>query len=74
MLALRQDQKIVKVTVAVAEDVAAYLSNKKRRRLALLEDEGEMTIQVLSSADVAPEHVAIQCWDSEGREIKFPGD
>ncbi len=31
-----------KVTVTVADDVAAYLNNKKRRELARLEDEGKI--------------------------------
>ena len=68
-----QDRKTARVVVTVAEDVAEYLSNKKRRRLALLEDEGQVTIQVIASSNVAPEHVDIHCWDAEGKEINFPG-
>jgi ribonuclease E len=67
-----QRQPIVRVAVTVADQVADYLSNKKRRALARLEDEGNMTIQVLGAKGVPPEHLVIQCWDSEDRDVKFP--
>ncbi|MEE8450767.1 MAG: Rne/Rng family ribonuclease, partial [Thermoguttaceae bacterium] len=41
ILAAQRD-KIAKVTVTVADAVANYLNNKKRRELARLEDEGNM--------------------------------
>jgi ribonuclease E len=67
-----QREDIAKVSVTVAEEVATYLNNKKRREMARLEDEGQMTIQVFGKEGVSPEHLVIECQDSAGREIKFP--
>ncbi len=62
---------IAHVSVTVTDEVAAYLSNKKRRTLAKLEDEGEMTIQVFGAKNVSPEHLIFECRDVEGNEIEF---
>ena len=66
-----QRPEVARVTMEVAGEVADYLNNKKRRELARLEDEGEMTVQLLATKGVGPEHLAIQCRDAEGREVKF---
>jgi ribonuclease E len=67
-----QREDIAKVSVTVSEEVATYLNNKKRREMARLEDEGQMTIQVFGREGVSPEQLVIECQDSAGREIKFP--
>ena len=64
-------QDVARVTVTVAEDVATYLNNKKRRELARIEDSGGIAVQVLGSEHVPPEHLDWQCEDSTGREVKF---
>jgi len=64
--------QIVRVVVTVADEVANYLNNNKRHELARLEDEGEMTIQVIGVEGVIPEHLVMNCRDAEGREVKFP--
>ncbi|HET6884384.1 MAG TPA: Rne/Rng family ribonuclease [Pirellulales bacterium] len=61
-----------RVTVTVADDVATYLNNKKRRELSKLEDEAGITIQVFGSEAAAPEHLTIECHDANGRELRFP--
>jgi len=66
-----QKPGIAKVCVTVTDEVATYLSNKKRRELARLEDEGQTAVQVLGAKGVSPEHLVIECWDKEGREMKF---
>ncbi len=70
ILASQQGQ-IAQVTLNVAEDVAAYLNNKKRRELARLEDEGKMVIQVLGHKGVLPEHMVFECRDADGREVRL---
>ncbi len=67
-----QRENIVKVTVTVCEEVAAYLNNRKRREIARLEDQGNMTIQVLSREGAMPEHLVLYCEDASGREVKLP--
>ncbi|MCS7303730.1 MAG: Rne/Rng family ribonuclease [Thermoguttaceae bacterium] len=64
--------EIAHVKVHVAEDVAAYLNNKKRRELARIEDQGQMSIVVLGHSNVWPEHLVLECRDADGREVPFP--
>ena len=73
MLALASQQpKISRVTVRVNDEVATYLNNKKRREIMQLEDEAHMLVQILGSESNFPEHLQIECRDSEGREIALP--
>ncbi len=67
-----QREDIARVSVTVAEEVATYLNNKKRREMATLEDEGRMTIQVFGKETVSAEYLVLECQDSSGRDIKFP--
>ncbi len=71
ILASHRDD-ITEAIVTVTGDVAAYLNNKKRRDLARLEDDGKMKVQIVGANGVPPEHLIIQCWDRQGREVKFP--
>ncbi len=64
-------QDIRWVTVTVHDEVAAYLNNRKRRDLARLEDEGNMSVQVIGMKGVSPDHLAFECRDADGREVKF---
>ena len=48
ILAAQRDD-IAKVSVTVADEVADYLNNKKRREMAQLEDDAKMTVQVLGA-------------------------
>ncbi len=66
-----QQEKIAKVTLTVADDVAAYLNNNKRRELALIEDEGGIKAQIIGREGVAPEHMDVVCLDSDDRDVKF---
>ena len=59
-----QRPAIARVTITVAEEVADYLNNRKRHELARLEQEGEMTIQVVGarrSCAGAPGHRVPRC-------------
>jgi ribonuclease E len=66
-----QQPNIAQITVTVAEDVAEYLNNRKRRDLMHLEDEGQIIVQVRGEQGVSPEHLVIDCRDAENREVKF---
>ena len=67
-----QREGVSRVSVTVSEDVANYLHNKKRREIARLEDQGNMTIQVYGKEEASPEHLVIECFDAASREIKLP--
>jgi ribonuclease E len=67
-----QHADVAKVTVTVADDVATYLNNRKRRELSRLEDENKISVQIFGIEDVSPEHLILECHDSQGRELKIP--
>lgn len=71
MLASQQED-VATVTLKVHEDVAAYLNNRKRKEIIGLEESGNMTVQVISSAGVYPEFLEIDCNNSEGQAVKVP--
>jgi ribonuclease E len=66
-----QQEDVVKVSITVADEVATYLNNKKRRELSRLEDENSISVQVFGVEEVSPEHLVIECHDSQGREVKI---
>ena len=72
LIVIAQKPAIVQVRVSVACDVADYLNNRKRHDLARLEDEGSMTVQIISVEHAGPEHLVFECSDAEGRDVKFP--
>ena len=67
-----QHEEVATVTLKVHEDVAAYLNNRKRKEIIGLEESGNMTVQVISSAGVYPEFLEIDCNNSEGQAVKVP--
>ena len=70
MLACQQEG-LARVTMTVAEEVATYLNNKKRRELSKLEDDTGILVQIFGREGVSPEHLSIECHDANGRELKF---
>jgi ribonuclease E len=71
MILAAQREDVARVTITVSDEVATYLNNKKRRELAKIEDDGHIQIQILGSESVIPEHLLIECHDTNGREVKF---
>ena len=66
------DDRIAKVTIRVAEDVAAYLNNRKRRELASIEEDGSMVVLILGSESLSPEYLEFTYSDSEGNTVSAP--
>jgi ribonuclease E len=66
-----QRQQIAKIKITVAEDVADFLNNRKRHELAQLEQDGEMSLQVVGIEGVGPEYLVVQAFDGDDREVKF---
>jgi ribonuclease E len=67
-----QQEDVAKVSITVSDDVATYLNNKKRRELSRLEDENDINVQIFGTEGVSPEHLVLECHDSQGREVKIP--
>jgi ribonuclease E len=66
-----QMSQVSRIVVTVEEEVASYLNNKKRREIAALEQTNGMEVQVVSGEGFSPEFLKIECFDANGREVKF---
>jgi ribonuclease E len=62
---------IHRVQIRVAEDVANYLLNKKRREIARLEEAGEIQVAIAGMFGVSPETLEFTCYDNNNNEVKF---
>jgi ribonuclease E len=61
-----------RVTVRINDKVAAYLNNRKRRDISAMEEEGQMTVQILGTENAYPEFLEMMCTDEGGREVRLP--
>jgi ribonuclease E len=68
LAAFREHVKRIEVRVAV--DVAGYLQNRKRRDIAKMEEDGNITVQIAGAHDVPPELLEFVCLDNNGNEVK----
>jgi ribonuclease E len=57
--------------VQVNDEVAAHLNNKKRREVMEMEDEGRMTVQILGSEALYPEHLEMDCRDANDERVEI---
>jgi ribonuclease E len=69
-LAAHRDN-VQRIQVRVAEEVAHYLLNKKRREIAQLEEPGKIQITIMGGAGLAPETLEFTCFDNNNSEVKF---
>jgi ribonuclease E len=69
-LAAHRDQ-VVRIEIRVAQEVANYLLNKKRRDIARLEEGGEIQVQVQGVMGAPPELLEFLCFDHNNNEVKF---
>jgi ribonuclease E len=64
-------EEIRRVNVCVAAPVATYLNNRKRREIARIEAESQMTIHIRHEEGVPAEHLQIDCFDSDNNEVRL---
>jgi ribonuclease E len=64
---------IRRVNISVGTAVATYLNNRKRREIARIEGEANMTIHLRGEENVPAEYLQIDCFDSNSSEVRlFP--
>ncbi len=61
---------VSRIHVKVADDVAQYLLNKKRKEISKLEEGGGITVQVVGTLGAAPETLEFACYDSNNNELR----
>jgi ribonuclease E len=69
-LATHRDE-IRRVVISVGPAVAAYLANRKRRQIARIETDCNMTVQIGFEENAAAEHLQIECYDAGGNEVRL---
>lgn len=62
---------ISNVRLRVADGVANFLLNKKRRVISELEAAGNMEVEIFGAHGVPPEMLEIQCFDPHGNEVRI---
>jgi ribonuclease E len=64
-------ESVQRIQVRVAEDVAHYLLNRKRREITHLEESGDIQVSVTGVAAAPPEMLEFVCFDRNNNEVKF---
>jgi ribonuclease E len=59
------------IDIRVADDVANYLLNRKRREITKLEESGGIQVQVRGTPGAPPELLEFACYDNNNNEVKF---
>ncbi len=67
-----QQPRASRITIRVNDKVAAYLNNRKRKAIMQMEESSNVTVQILGSETLFPEHFECDLRDSEGNLIPLP--
>jgi len=62
---------VARISIKVADDVAHYLQNKKRKEIARLEEGGSLQVQIQGALGAPPETLDFVCYDSNNNEVRF---
>ena len=63
-------ENVQRVQIRVAEEVANYLLNKKRKEMTHLEESGQIQVIVTGVPGGAPELLEFECLDRNNNEVK----
>lgn len=64
-------EDIRRVNLSVAGPVASYLNNRKRREIARLESEANMSIHIRHENESPAEFLQIDCFDAQNNEVRL---
>lgn len=67
-----QTPKVSRITVRVNDKVAAFLNNRKRKAIMLMEEDSKVNVQILGSETLYPEHFEVDCRDVDGNLVNLP--
>ena len=72
MMMACQQPRAARITVRVNDKVAAFLNNRKRKAIIQMEESTNVTVQILGSETLFPEHFECDLRDVEGNLIPLP--
>jgi ribonuclease E len=64
-------EPVTRIQVSVAQDVAQYLLNRKRKEITRLEEDGPIQVSINGVPGAAPEMLEFLCYDKNNNEVKF---
>jgi ribonuclease E len=64
-------ENVHRIQVTVAEEVAHYLQNRKRREISRLEEGGEIQVSISGAQGAPPEQLTFECFDNNNNEVRF---
>jgi ribonuclease E len=64
-------EQVQRIQVRVADDVAHYLLNRKRKEITRLEEAGDIQVNLTGVPGAAPEMLEFVCYDNNNNEVKF---
>jgi Ribonuclease G/E len=70
MLAAHRDE-VAQVSITVSEPVAVYLTNRTRKEIVQLEEQGKIKVAIRGDNELLPEHLEFRCHDVNGTELQF---
>ena len=73
LITAAQHPDAVRIDIQVAEEVATYLNNRKRREISQLEIEADISVQIRGKEGFAPEQIEIVGHNKNDQEIHFAG-
>ncbi len=63
-------EEVRRINVSVCPAVATYITNRKRRELARIEADANLTIHIRHEDDAPAEHLQFDCFDANNNEIR----
>jgi ribonuclease E len=63
--------EIRRIAISVNSSVATYLGNRKRKEVARIESECNMSIQIGFQENAPAEYLKIECYDANGNEVRL---
>ena len=72
MMMACQQPRAARITIRVNDKVAAFLNNRKRKAIIQMEEATNVTVQILGSETLFPEHFECDLRDVEGNLIPLP--
>lgn len=67
-----QQPRAARITIRVNDKVAAFLNNRKRKAIIQMEESTNVSVQILGSETLFPEHFECDLRDVEGNLIALP--
>jgi ribonuclease E len=71
LLTMASNENVSRILLEIHERVANHLNNRKRREIAKIEEEREVSILVTPLSDVSPDHLKMRCLDELGNDVRI---